>query len=121
MPFGAAFMITSNASHVALLRDQLQGIVRIWRKPDRLDLMPQQGMDGYCKGLGHDTLTEAQRKHYGDEHRCAVYTGAMGSINMLLTLMLLVTYLIGLTGSCMVGCGGDGAYGYEEEGDEESK
>ena len=81
----------------------------------------QQGMDGYCKGLGHDTLTEAQRKHYGDEHRCAVYTGAMGSINMLLTLMLLVTYLIGLTGSCMVGCGGDGAYGYEEEGDEESK
>ena len=49
MPFGAAFMITSNASHVALLRDQLQGIVRIWRKPDRLDLMPQQGMDGYCE------------------------------------------------------------------------
>lgn len=81
----------------------------------------QQDMSEECKQYGHDTLTEQERLMYGEEHKCQVYTGSIGSINLLLTLMSLVTYLLAITGACMVTCGGDGAYGYEEEDDEESK
>lgn len=80
----------------------------------------QQDMSDECKQYGHDSLTEQERMMYGEEHKCQVYTGSIGSINMLFTLMSLVTYLLAITGACMVSCGGDGAYGYEEE-DEESK
>ena len=48
--FGACFMLTSNQPNVALVRDELQGIVRAWRRPA---LEPHngamgRGRDGRC-------------------------------------------------------------------------
>ena len=49
--FGAAFMFTDNSPDVAVVRDEDQGIVRIWRKPELgpPDGAMGRGSNGRCR------------------------------------------------------------------------